>query len=286
MFHVSFRPAVDPPLDRRAASGRRAPASERHAGSRPVLLLGLVALIGCRGRSPSRATEVRVTDTGRGINPAFLPHVFDRFRQAETSTTRSHGGMGLGLAIVRYLVELHGGTVQAESAGDHRGATFVVRLPLVSAVETPATTVVVGANGGGEPVTLDGIRVLVVEDDADSRDALAILLTNGGAQVVAVASVRAALTAIADAVPDVVVSDIGLPAEDGYALIRKLRTLPAEDGGQVPAIALTAYTRAKDRAHALAAGYTAHVCKPVDPNELLAAVAASAPSRRSQQQAI
>ncbi len=236
-------------------------------------------------RCDGEAAELRITDTGRGINPAFLPHVFDRFRQADTSTTRSHGGLGLGLAIVRYLVELHGGTVAAESAGDECGATFVVRLPLVAAVEAvdgPALR----ADGDGAGVALDGLRILVVEDDADSRDALAILLTNGGAQVVAVGSVRAALTAIEDAVPDVVVSDIGLPTEDGYALIRKLRMLPPESGGQVPAIALTAYTRAKDRAHALAAGYTAHVCKPVDPQELLTAVAATAPSRRSQQHAV
>jgi len=220
--------------------------------------------------------ELRVSDTGPGISRAFLPHVFDRFRQADTSTTRAHGGLGLGLAIVRHLVDLHGGTVRAESEGEQRGATFVVRLPLSAALVEPATTATAAADGRFA-VTLDGLRVLVVEDDGDGREAIAMLLTTAGADVVAVESAQAALAAIADGVPHVLVSDIGLPLEDGYVLIQKVRQLDADHGGAVPAIALTAYTRPQDRARALAAGYQAHVSKPVDPAELLSTLAAYVP---------
>jgi signal transduction histidine kinase/DNA-binding response OmpR family regulator len=251
--------------------------------------------------------EIRVRDTGRGINATFLPHVFDRFRQADTSTTRAHGGLGLGLAIVRHLVDLHGGEVRAESDGEERGATFIIRLPLASAAKA-ITAVGVAGNGasrdgvaprhdaptdddvtqhasGGTDGTLAGVRVLVVEDDADGREAIAMLLTSAGADVVAVASASAALRAIADEAPDVLVSDIGLPIEDGYVLIRKVRALEAARGGAVPAIALTAYTRAHDRARALAAGYQAHVCKPVDPPELLGALSEFVSARRAHDSA-
>ncbi len=231
--------------------------------------------------------ELRVSDTGPGISPAFLPHVFDRFRQADTSTTRAHGGLGLGLAIVRHLVELHGGTVRAESDGDQRGATFIVRLPLAPAPRVESASVIVGADGvgpngvgaddGRAAIVLDGLRVLVVEDDGDGREAIAMLLTTAGADVIAVESAQAALAAMSDGVPHVLVSDIGLPLEDGYVLIQKVRQLDAAHGGAVPAIALTAYTRPQDRARALAAGYQAHVCKPVDPLELLSALAVHIP---------
>jgi len=219
--------------------------------------------------------ELRVSDTGPGISRAFLPHVFDRFRQADTSTTRAHGGLGLGLAIVRHLVDLHGGTVRAESEGEQRGATFVVRLPLAPACAAPEATA--ASADADVDVALDGVRVLVVEDDGDGREAIAMLLTTAGADVVAVESAQAALAAIADGVPHVLVSDIGLPLEDGYVLIQKVRQLDADHGGAVPAIALTAYTRPQDRARALAAGYQAHVSKPVDPAELLSALAAHVP---------
>src|SRR6266404_3253624 len=231
--------------------------------------------------------ELRVSDTGPGISRAFLPHVFDRFRQADTSTTRAHGGLGLGLAIVRHLVELHGGTVRAESDGDQRGATFIVRLPLAPAPRVESASVIVGADGvgpngvgaddGRAAIVLDGLRVLVVEDDGDGREAIAMLLTTAGADVIAVESAQAALAAMSDGVPHVLVSDIGLPLEDGYVLIQKVRQLDAAHGGAVPAIALTAYTRPQDRARALAAGYQAHVCKPVDPLELLSALAVHIP---------
>ena len=221
--------------------------------------------------------EMRVSDTGPGIDPEFLPHVFDRFRQADTSTTRTHGGLGLGLAIVRHLVELHGGVAFAEGRGARPGATFVVRLPLEGAVPIspvaprPATD---------STVSLQALRILLVEDDRDSREAIATLLVAAGAEVVAVASVRAAMDAIADEVPDVILSDIGLPVEDGFVLIRNVR----EGGSAVPAIALTAYTRPEDRARALGAGFRAHIAKPIDALELLNVIESCAPPARTRRQ--
>jgi signal transduction histidine kinase/ActR/RegA family two-component response regulator len=233
--------------------------------------------------------EVRVSDTGPGISPAFLPHVFDRFRQADTSSTRAHGGLGLGLAIVRHLIEQHDGSVSAESPGEDGGATFRVRLPIMPALDGAVPAALAAASNDGSVGTtaasrasaLDGLRVLLVEDDRDSREAIAVLLTNAGARVSAVPSAHAALEAIARWRPDVLVSDIGLPEQDGYALIKNLRTLDAARGGDTPAIALTAYTRAQDRARALAAGYQSHVGKPVDPTELVRVLVRFAPLRRA-----
>jgi PAS domain S-box-containing protein len=225
------------------------------------------------------SVEISVSDTGQGIEPEFLPHVFDRFRQADSSTTRSVGGLGLGLAIVRHLVELHGGTVEAESGGEGQGATFRVKLPLISSKgetidserESPAV-----ADGGVALETgqsLLGLRVLVVDDEVNTLGMLAALLERYGAEINAVASAGEALKALESWKPHVMVSDIGMPGEDGYALIRKVRALPAERGGQIPAAALTAYARPEDRTRALMAGYQIHVSKPVEPTELAAVVA-------------
>jgi len=225
--------------------------------------------------------SVRVVDTGQGISPDFLPHVFERFRQADGATTRRHTGLGLGLAIVRQLVELHGGTVEAASQGVGRGATFTVRLP----ISTSEIRVGQGALGDRRSATsiaspmprlprLDDLRILVVDDNADGRALTSLVLTQAGASVKAAASVRQALQMLDADRPDLLVSDIGLPDEDGYELIRQIRQHEVEQGGFLPAVALTGYARAEDRARILAAGFQAHVPKPVEPVELTATIAA------------
>jgi len=234
--------------------------------------------------------EISVSDTGKGISPAFLPHVFDRFRQADSSTTRSHGGLGLGLAIVRKLALLHGGGVRADSPGEGLGATFTVTLSLapqavsVFGRETapfwPARSSTPATGASAAATALDGLRVLVVDDDADGREAVALVLAGAGAKVSTAASVRSAITSIDDWLPDVVVSDIAMPLEDGYVFIERLRHLVTERGLSIPAIALTAYARAEDRARALAAGYLEHLVKPVEPAHLLSVLATlAAPAR-------
>ena len=221
--------------------------------------------------------QIRVSDTGRGISAEFLPRVFERFHQGDSSTTRAHGGLGIGLAIARHLVELHGGTISAESPGQNAGSFFTVLLPRVAlGIHTPEAlpreeepAVAAKATVGN----IEGVSVLLVEDEPDGRELLAEALRTAGGRVAAVESVRAALALFADRPPDVLVSDIGMPDEDGYALIRAIRALPADRGGAVPAIAVTAYAREEDRLRALAAGFQAHLAKPVDPGELVAAVA-------------
>lgn len=229
---------------------------------------------------------VVVTDTGVGIDPAFLPHVFDRFKQADSSTTRRSGGLGLGLALVRSIVELHGGTVVAASDGPGAGATFTLTLP-IRAVMMPSDqpqVPVIGAGGGAyrEVGVLAGIRTLVVDDEPDARDLLATVLTLAGSEVQTAASVSDAFDVLRRFKPHVLVSDIGMPDENGYALLRRLRQLAPVDGGDVPAVALTAYTRMEDRREALAAGFTTHLGKPVSPDDLVQTVAglATAHARR------
>jgi PAS domain S-box-containing protein len=228
--------------------------------------------------------QITVSDTGIGIEPEFLPHVFDRFRQADASTTRKHGGLGLGLSIVRHLVELHGGTVAAASAGRNQGATFTVTLPSkaryaeVSAEDQPplARAHLPSRQCGGERPDLKGVRVLVVEDEPDTRALLLQILAEYHAEVRIAGSVVEALAELDRDQPMVLVSDIGMPQEDGYALIRKVRQLPQERGGSVPALALTAFARAEDNTRALLAGYQMHLAKPVKPSDLVAHVASLA----------
>jgi len=208
---------------------------------------------------------LEVSDTGRGIRPEFLPYVFEKFRQADTSTTRSHAGLGLGLAIVRRLVELHSGTVEAASEGEGRGATFTVRLP----VATPGRARTTGAEEEAEAVALDGVRVLVVDDDADSLKLAAVALEQYGARVTTARSGAEALEAMTSELPDVLVSDLGMPGLDGLQLIREIRS---RKGGSVPALALTAYAMEADEERTRAAGYTMHLSKPLDPRRLAAAV--------------
>ncbi|MEG4068066.1 ATP-binding protein [Microcoleus sp. Pol11C2] len=224
--------------------------------------------------------EITVSDTGAGISSDFLPFVFDRFSQHDSTTTRSYGGLGLGLAIVRQLVELHGGTVTVVSPGVGQGTTFTVKLPVMIIHLPPSDreplNSLVEANGRVEASpTLEGLQILVVEDEADALELLSTILEKYGADVMAVASAKEALTIIetaTDRKPDVLVSDIGMPDEDGYSLIRKLRQLEAQRGGRLPAIALTAYARNDDRQQALLAGFQMHLTKPVDAAELVAVV--------------
>ncbi len=229
-------------------------------------------------------TRIVVTDTGRGIEAEFLPFVFDRFRQADGSSTRQHGGLGLGLALVRHFVELHGGTVAAESAGVGAGATFIVQLPLAKtsisqvasiseanintlpAQSRPAQSIVDGSK-------LKDLRVLLVDDDEGTLELLSSVLAQSGAEVKGQPSVRGALALIKTWRPDVIVSDIAMPEEDGYAFIKQLQALSPEAGGTIPMIALTAYVGIKERAQVLASGFQMYVPKPVEPTELLEVLA-------------
>jgi PAS domain S-box-containing protein len=220
--------------------------------------------------------EIVVSDTGQGITADFLPHVFDRFRQADQKTSRQHGGMGLGLAIVRHLVELHGGTVSATSEGEGKGATFTVMLPITPLYQIdssggrvhPAARDLLPPDEGTD--RLDGLNILVVDDEPDTRELLRQGLEYCGATVRVAGSASEAVDALMISVPDILISDVGMPGIDGYDLIRQIRDLPSERGGKVAAIALTAYTRTEDRLQALRAGYDMHVPKPVELAELVA----------------
>jgi CheY-like chemotaxis protein len=221
---------------------------------------------------------LRVIDTGEGIHPDFLPHVFERFQQADSTPTRKHGGLGLGLAIVRHLVELHGGEVAVHSEGPGRGATFSVTLPIGTVPPDNLDDIQSDRLRSDEPwastpQSLAHVRVLVVEDDPDTRDFVANLLRQHSAEVTTAASSKAGLEALVQASPDVIVSDIGMPDEDGYAFIARARALMAQSGSSSPAIALTAYTQSQDRARATAAGFQAYLTKPIEANTLLAMVA-------------
>ncbi|HUF24202.1 MAG TPA: response regulator, partial [Vicinamibacterales bacterium] len=226
--------------------------------------------------------EIQVADTGAGIRPEFLPHLFERFRQGDHSTTRKHGGLGLGLSIVKSLVELHGGSVAASSPGEGQGTTVTVSLPLLAVYQQA------DAGGRVHPASelpqapaapsreLEGIRVLVVDDQPDARDLLTRVLEDGGAEVVAASSGEEALARIVEQAPDVLLSDIGMPEMDGFELLRRVRSLSPAPVGRTPAIALTAFSRSEERTRALRAGFVVHVTKPVDPSELVATVASVA----------
>jgi signal transduction histidine kinase/response regulator RpfG family c-di-GMP phosphodiesterase len=233
---------------------------------------GVVKLTLCADESAGeKRVEIRVADNGPGISEEFLPHVFDRFRQADSTSTRSHGGLGIGLTIVRYVVELHGGDVHAESAGEGMGAVFIVHLPR-NAVVTPSR-VPLRQKPLPKPndLELSGLRVLIIDDEPDAREMVARVLTLAGAKVIQAESVVEALQAFGKHRPELIISDIAMPDQDGYDLIRQIRELPPSEGGHVPAIALTAYAREEDRARAMAAGFGMHVAKPIEPADLIGA---------------
>lgn len=239
----------------------------------------------CSGGLSSNASEwvqIIVSDTGIGIHPDLLPHVFDRFRQGDSSTTRSYSGLGLGLAIVRHLTEQHGGTVWAESRGEDQGSTFVVQLPLIQSEGVDSTQngqyIPPSQLSSASTLPLAGLSAIVVDDDTDTREFLTTALQHYGMNVTAISSVRQALYTIARSKlsgkqPDILVSDIGLPEEDGYALIRQLRQMEPAQGGQIPAIALTAYAAEEDSNQAILAGFQLHLPKPIEPTDLVAAIA-------------
>ncbi|MBN3908848.1 MAG: PAS domain-containing protein [Nostoc sp. NMS1] len=223
------------------------------------------------GELTSHSALIQVKDTGQGISPEFLPHVFEYFRQADSSTTKKFGGLGLGLAIVRHLVELHGGTITAASPGEGQGAIFTVRLPVMKESRGDEET-----GGGGQKfnsLVIAGLRILIVDDDADTREFLHFLLQQNGAITTVAASVTEALAVIVKTIPDVLISDLGMPEMDGYSLIRLLRAMPKKEGGEIPAIALTAYAGESDRDRVLAAGFQKHLAKPVQPTELITSIA-------------
>lgn len=219
--------------------------------------------------------EIEIGDTGQGIEPKFLPYIFERFRQADNSFTRKTGGLGLGLAIARYLVELHGGMIRASSSGLNQGATFTVTIPVSAQLEEPKPFFETKAvrdermQKQDDEVMPKKIRVLLVEDNDDSREMLKILLEQYGIETVAVDSAAEAFDVITHNPPDILISDVGLPDEDGYELIKKIRQLPPEKGGRIPAIALTGYVSLQDRAYALEVGYQEHLAKPLETDKLL-----------------
>jgi signal transduction histidine kinase/ActR/RegA family two-component response regulator len=217
--------------------------------------------------------RIVVADSGSGISPDFLPFIFERFRQADTTSTRKQKGLGLGLAIARQIVQLHGGAIEAASPGEGKGSTFTVTLPLLVASAPAVTRSDDRADRTDRTPTLEGIAVLVVDDEEDAREAMAVLLAQAGARVFSAGGAAAALEVLDHERPDVLLSDIAMPGEDGYALIRRIRARPSDRGGRIPAAALTAYATLEDRAKAMRAGYDEHIPKPVDPTRLISAVA-------------
>ncbi|MBE8985849.1 PAS domain S-box protein [Nostoc sp. LEGE 12450] len=228
--------------------------------------------VGIRLMEASNQIQIQVSDTGKGINPDFLPYVFDYFRQADGTTTRTFGGLGLGLAIVRKVVEMHGGKVQAESPGEGSGATFTVELPLLVRSEQVRREENESLDSQPEPSLLSDTQVLVVDDEPDIRDLVSFILQDYGVQVTAVSSAQEALQALSESIPDVLISDIGMPRTDGYMLMREVRSRSPQEGGRVPAIALTAYAGEMNQQQALAAGFQMHISKPVDPDVLVKAI--------------
>jgi CheY-like chemotaxis protein/two-component sensor histidine kinase len=231
--------------------------------------------------------EIVVADNGVGINPEILPHVFERFRQADQSSTRHYGGLGLGLAIVRHIVEAHGGSVEAHSPGENQGSVFTAKLPLMAtrsveiAPQKAEERVYAASNDAGSrlgiqfecPDELQNLHILVVDDDDDARRLVKTVLESCQAKVTITTNAAQALVTLQSVRPDVLISDLGMPGEDGYSLIRKVRALPPEQGGRTPAAALTAYARVEDRLQVLRSGFQMHLPKPIDPAELVAVVA-------------
>ena len=269
---IHFTEAIEDRLPPVMADAHRIQQAFWNVLSNAVKFTAAGGSIALRLQSADQAVEFEVADSGVGIHRDVLPFVFDRFRQADSSPTRTHGGLGLGLAIVRHIVELHGGTVTAVSPGEGRGATFTIRLPAGDRRTEPASAAAVPNRYVDVAPLLSGRTVLVVEDHDDARELIVRVLQSAGAQVISAAAAAEAIERAAAVRPDVLVTDIGLPDEDGYALLRRMRALY---GDGIPAIALTAYARAADRDRALAAGFQHHVVKPVDPQRLVEIVAAT-----------
>jgi PAS domain S-box-containing protein len=289
---LDLRTVVEAALDAvRPAAEAKGVALEAESGGEPVTLLGdadrlqqavwnlltnAVKFTPPGGRvdltvaREDGQVSIQVRDTGQGIGPEFLPHVFERFRQADGGSTRRHGGLGLGLAIVRHILELHGGTATVASPGQGQGSTFTLGLPLEGAEQL---TLAPASRDGTRTPRLEGLSVLVVDDEPDAREIISSILVESGATVRVAASAEEAFLALRADRPSVLVSDVGMPGEDGYGLIRRVRALSGSDGGRTPAVALTAYAQIQDRTRALLEGFQLHIAKPVEPAELVAAVA-------------
>jgi CheY-like chemotaxis protein len=216
--------------------------------------------------------EIRIKDSGLGISPEFIPYVFDRFRQGDASLTRQYGGLGLGLAIVKQLVELHGGTVRAESSGVGYGSSFIVNLPFVAEDAKNDPLPLLKEYSDEKKVLLAGRKILVIDDEADARELINRILTYCKASVITAATAKEGLELLKREKPDVIISDVSMPDKDGYQFINEVRQLSPENGGRTPAVALTAFARADDMAKAISAGYQQHLCKPVDSYELITAI--------------
>ncbi|HVU51540.1 MAG TPA: ATP-binding protein [Polyangia bacterium] len=277
---IRFRAELDPAATRALGDPVRLQQVVWNLLSNAVKFTASEGHVELRLRRLGSQVELTVRDDGEGIEPQFLPRVFHRFEQQDSSTSRAHGGLGLGLAISRHLVELHGGTIEASSEGSGLGATFTVKLPLLPVGALPEAPAPEAAPPALEraaalecPAELQGLKVLVVDDEPDARELVTATISGCGCVVHGAATAREALALVRELHPDVILSDVGMPGEDGYELLRQLRRLPPEEGGRTPAAALTAYARAADRRQALRAGFEMHLPKPVEPAELLAALA-------------
>jgi signal transduction histidine kinase/ActR/RegA family two-component response regulator len=277
---IEIRTSLDPKTPRILGDQQRLQQIVWNLLSNAVKFTDADGLIEIRVSSERKLVRLSVTDSGQGISPEFLPFVFERFRQSDGSSARRHGGLGLGLALVRELVELHGGTVRAESAGEHRGATFTVDLPVAMSPEARESHVNEGKSRSRRVPSLAGIRILIVDDEPNSRELIAEALTARGANVLVASAYEEALDMISGSAgterPDVIVSDLGMPRKDGFDFIRRLRSLEPDQGGRIPAIALTGYANPEDRQRALAAGFDGHLAKPIDPAAVAEAVARAA----------
>jgi CheY-like chemotaxis protein/anti-sigma regulatory factor (Ser/Thr protein kinase) len=274
---IQLESHVDPDVSPVSADPERLQQVVWNLLSNAVKFTGRGGAIELRIGDVDGQVEISVRDTGIGITPEFLPHLFERFRQADASTTREHGGLGLGLSIARQLVEMHGGTIDAASEGAGRGSTFRVRLPAIAPADAhddePVMVRIADDASAARLPELHGVRVLAVDDDRDALQMLREILQSAGAHVSTADSAQAALDAIDAVHPDVLVSDVGMPRMDGFDLIARIRSSPKAAVRGLPAVAVTAYARSEDRARALRAGYQMHLSKPIDPAELLAAVA-------------
>ncbi len=268
---VEIRMSVDPDLPPIAADPDRLQQVLTNVLVNAVKFTGEGGRVEVHAQRTRSTVRIRIKDTGVGIAPEFLPHVFDRFRQGDASTTRSYGGLGLGLSVARHLIALHGGTIAAESEGPRKGSTFTVELP-VRAV-TAAQETLRGPVRSTTSVSLKDVRALVVDDELDARELLREVLESAGASVLAVDSADAALKAFPVWQPDVVLSDIAMPQQDGLAMIRRIRALPDHAGDHVPAAAITAYASREDAARARSAGFQAHLAKPITPTDVISTVA-------------
>jgi CheY-like chemotaxis protein len=279
--NITFETAMDPEASAVSGDAHRLQQIFWNLFNNAVKFTPQGGTVRVEARPVDSCVEVSVTDSGIGISSEFLPYIFDRFRQADGSTTRMHGGLGLGLSIVKHLVQLHQGAVDVQSEGTDKGSTFTVSLPRETSVPLqPAENVVspeLGGNGlpAGFSKILEGLRILIVDDEVDSRELVSTILTRCGSEVNSCESVKEALKAFREWKPDLLVSDIGMPLEDGYDLIRKLRNQRSKRAKEIPAIALTAYATQEDRDRALAAGFQMHVAKPIEPEALVRSIAST-----------